>query len=84
MKSQPQSDHIETSGVSKTLKRFFFFSVLKQRYWVFVSLVPEVEGGVSGLSPPRHGQVRWLQDPLSNPLKGVLMSREQGSTHIGS
>ena len=47
MKSQPQSDHIETSGVSKTLKRFFvfFFSILKQRYWVFVSLVPEVEGG---------------------------------------
>ena len=25
MKSQPQSDHIETSGVSKTMKGFFVF-----------------------------------------------------------
>ena len=46
MTSQPQSDHIETSGMSKTLKKVFFFFILKQRYWALVSLVPEVEGGV--------------------------------------
>ena len=32
--------------MSKTLKKVFFFFILKQRYWALVSLVPEVEGGV--------------------------------------